>query len=206
MSDLSVHEAAAVFAALDPSLKRNPEGHYRGPATYRGGDNPTALSIDTSKGGRFYDHVAGQGGDTIDYVRAHLGTDFKGACRVISAITGRDLAGKPQPQRRRFSPDMLAKARRFRIGITWRLERHLELLKEELWGPRQAEVAPAVRSLTAWRSEIDQWSDYKSASVMTQLSRRIPKIVDAAIAEAAEAERQLADAIAGVFREGSAAA
>jgi len=132
MSDLATHEAAAVFAALDPLFKPNPQGQYRGPANYRGGDNPNALSIDLSRGGRYFDHVAGQGGDVVDYVKAALNTDFRGACRVIEELTGRPIAAG-QRQRPRFSREILIKAERFQIGLLWRIDRHLEALKAELW-------------------------------------------------------------------------
>jgi hypothetical protein len=206
MSNLSPHEAAAVFSALDPKFRPNPQGRHRGPATYRGGDNPTSLSVDLSNGGRYFDHVAGKGGDVVDFVQAHLGIDFRGACRVISEITGQDLAQPKKPKRRRFAPDTLAKAERFRVGLIWRIERSLKTLKAELLGPRREQAAPAIRSLTDWRREIESWTTYRSAAIMVQLSRRVPKLVNAAIEEAAEAERELAEAIAGVFGEGSAAA
>ncbi len=132
MSDLATHEAAAVFAALDPLFKPNSRGQYRGPANYRGGDNPKALSIDLSRGGRYFDHVAGQGGDVVDYVKAALNTDFHGARRVIEGITGRPI-GAATDRKPRFSRETLIKAERFQIGLLWRIDRHLEVLKAELW-------------------------------------------------------------------------
>lgn len=131
MSSLSVHEKAAVHAVLDPDFVPDAKGRYRGPANYRGGDNSNALSIDVEKG-IWFDHVVGEGGDTIDYVRKALNTDFRGACRAIEQIIGRNPIASTPPHRR-LSAETLAKAARFRVGILWQLDRYLETLTAELW-------------------------------------------------------------------------
>jgi hypothetical protein len=143
-------------------------------------------------------------GDAIEFVRKIEGIGFSEAVRLLADRYGVAVETKPGRQRRRLPPPTLAKAARFRVGVIWRIERSLDVLKPELLGPRHDEVASAVRSLTEWRAEIEHWSDYRAATVMVQLRAR--KLVNAAIQEAAEAERQLAGAIAGAFREGSAAA
>jgi hypothetical protein len=43
-------EAQRVFAAFLPGFRADAQGPYRGPATYRGGDNKHALYIDAKQG------------------------------------------------------------------------------------------------------------------------------------------------------------
>ena len=195
-----------VYSALIPNFRADSRGRHRGPSTYRDGGNPSALLIDT-RTGRWHDFVTGAGGDPIDYGQLAAGTDFRGACRIIEQIIGRNpIASDCQTHRRRFSQKTLLKAGRFRIGILWKIDRYLAMLKAELWGPRQSEVAPAVRSLTIWRSEIQRYNPYQSAELMMKLSRRLPDMVRAAIAEAAASEEHLAAAIAGSPENGDKAA
>jgi hypothetical protein len=111
--------------------------------------------------------------------------------------------GKRKP---RYSKEMLEKGTRFRVGILWHIERDLAALKTELFGPQHEKAAAGVRSLTEWQAEIQAWSTYKATSVMVQLAPRIPKIVNTAIQEATEAERVLAEAIAGVLGRNAEAA
>jgi hypothetical protein len=195
MSILTPHQAAAVFTAITPALRLDVHGRARTSTKYRGGDNPTAVSIDTLKGGRYFDQVTGKGGDVIDYVKEHLGTNSKGACKFIADIAGQDLAARTEHPRPRFSNDAKTKAARFRVGILWRLERNLAVVKAELFGPQHDKAAAATKDLTTWRAIVEQWSLYRAQAVMTQLNRRCPQLVAAAVAEAAEAERELMEAI-----------
>ena len=201
MSDLSQQEAAAVFGGIIPEFRPDSKGNYRGAASYRNGDNKTALSIQISNGGRYFDHVLGKGGDCVDFVRAALKTDFKSACKVIADMTGRDLLKPLDRRKRRFSTETLVKAARFRVGILWHIDRGLAVLKDELFGPNHDKAAIGVKSLTEARAEVSTWSDYKAADAMCRLSRSAPRLVNAAIQEAAEAERTLAEAIASAFGE-----
>jgi hypothetical protein len=45
---------------------------------------------------------------------------------------GRPIASA-QTRTPRFSRETLIKAERFQIGLLWRIDRHLEVLKAELW-------------------------------------------------------------------------
>ena len=63
--------------------------------------------------------------------------------------------------------------------------------------PSTEQIALAIRKLTDYRSSIARQNPYQSAELMRKLARRLPRVVRAAIAEAVEAEQQLAKAIAG---------
>jgi hypothetical protein len=92
------HEAAAVFAALDPLFKPNAQGQYRGPANYRGGDNPKAFSVGLSRGGSYFDHVAGQGGDVVAYApstnRLIMTLDILNIARNASRLSKKTVNSK----------------------------------------------------------------------------------------------------------------
>ncbi len=69
--------------------------------------------------------------------------------------------------------------------------------------PNAEQIGAAIRKLTDYRSEIARQSPYQTAELMIRLSRHMPRLVRTAIAEAAEAEKQLARTIASAFREES---
>jgi len=69
--------------------------------------------------------------------------------------------------------------------------------------PNAEQIAGAIKKLTDYRSEISRQSPYQTAELMIRLSRRMPRLVRTAVAEAADAQTQLARAIASAFREDS---
>lgn len=208
MIALSEFEAAAVFHALIPDFRPNGRGHYRGPAIYRGGDNRSALSVDLSQGGRYFDHVANEGGDTVDYVRKHLGCRFREAAGFISEVIGREvLEPRSAKKRPRFDEATLANGEQFRRGFIWRIEAYLATLKDELWKSDEPpeRIAKAIRELTDSLADVQRWSGYKTVAVMRTLQRRIPDIVQKCIEEGAQFDRQLAIAIVGAIPREAAA-
>ena len=88
--EFSESEAERVFSAYIPGFRVDCCGRYRGPATYRGGDNPQALSVDTSQR-KWFDFVLNEGGDSIAFVQKCEQCNFREACSIISGIIGRDL-------------------------------------------------------------------------------------------------------------------
>lgn len=195
---LSPSEAERAFSAMLPQFRPSSNGRGRSVASHRGGDNPTALSVDISNGGRYYDHVTGNGGDVFDLAKLHLGgVGFREAVRFVSGVVGRDLLeNRPATKRKRHTPEALAKAVRFRVGLIWRIEECLQAARQELWGDRHEEAAAVIQDLTRWLSTIAKWSDYKAADLMKALGRRVPHLVERCIEEAADLDRQLAHALA----------
>jgi hypothetical protein len=194
MSSLSPREAAAVFAAIIPGFRLDARGKYRGPAGYRGGDNPTALSVDVSRGGLYFDHVSGDGGDVVDFAKVARDTDLKSACRFVSDTIGRDiLTGKPT--RQQYSRQTLARAALFQSGAAAIAERTLELIKPLLWSD-DAEIAAAagmvVQTLTEELPIIRNWRPDEAVAAMR---RAKPSLVRQCVADANEARLQLAEAI-----------
>jgi hypothetical protein len=191
MNQLSTHEAGAVFAALNPGFKPDSRGRYRGPASYRGGDNPSALSVDVARG-VWFDHVAGKGGDEIDFVRKALNTNFRGACRAIESIIGRPFTNPPKHVQR-VSQAALADAEMFRLGFRWAIERHLDALKELWCMDETAGTTSSIRDATRLLGAVQRWTAWDAACFMRRYRSR--RFIQACIAEAKEAQAQLVRAI-----------
>src|SRR4051794_3579864 len=114
-SRLSRSECASVFAYFNPGFQPGSNGRWRGPATYRGGNNPNALSIDLDRG--WYDHVLGEGGDCIGFAMRCMDADFVRACKLIEDIIGRDLLDCDrdcEPRRPLYTEQELVDAELFR--------------------------------------------------------------------------------------------
>jgi len=47
---------------------------------------------------------------------------------------------------RNRSSETIARAKKFRTGALWAIERNLATLKAEIFGPRHREVTPAIRA------------------------------------------------------------
>ena len=181
-----------MYTATIENFRTDSQGHYRGPSAYRDGDNPTALSINTETG-LWFDFVTGEGGDVIDYVRAAFATDFRGACKVIAEIIGRNPIATPRPQRPSFPESKFVDGALFRIGFRWFLERYLEPLKELLWLDETAATATAIRDTTKLLESAKSWTAWEAAWFMTR--HRDKQFVTDCIAEARQAQVELAAAI-----------
>ncbi|MGH9652469.1 MAG: hypothetical protein ACRD6B_03270 [Bryobacteraceae bacterium] len=209
-------EQAAVYAALVPGYSPDKK---RYPAKYRGGDSPYALAIDLERG--WYDHVLGEGGDCIAFLQRVRQCDFAEALREIGAIIGRDLSsGEPMKPRPKHGEHTLCRAELLAVGLAWRIDRALELLKAELDGPLCTEAATAVRNLTRWQECIRSWRylrlngpekdprsyyEYgwtgRGQQEAVEVSRKLsPKIVRECIAEAEETYGWVAHVVRGLER------
>ncbi len=207
-SDLTLppNDSALVFAHFIRGFRPDSRGQWRGPAAYRGGNNPTALAIDAQRG-VWYDHVTAEGGDCIALVQRCLDTDFRSACRAISDIIGRDLLDRyASPQRPRFGQDELAQAELFRVGLRWNLERSLTLLKDCLWDDLLTDKNETrIKELTQLLAQANTWTPYEAAGHARELKRSRPKLVAGCIAETREMQLSMARSIVSM-RAGEVAA
>ena len=205
---LSPHETERVFAHFLPHFKPSEHGHYRGPATYRGGDNPTALVIDAEQG-VFFDHATGEGGDAITFVMRALDTDFVGECRTVAGIIGRSLLDdRERPRQPRYSDADLAQAELFRAGLVWHVERELRRHKEVMWSALEMHddggQAEPIRRLTKFLAELAGWTAYQSAEALTDFRKRQPALAHECIAEARETQILLAAIVASLSQRKAA--
>jgi hypothetical protein len=207
--NLSQSDQAAVYSSILPRFQPDRNGRYRGPATHRGGDNRTSLTIDLAKG-LWFDHATGSGGDAIAFVQIALNTNFKSACKAVSEVLGRNiLSDSLAPSRPRYSEQVLANAEFFRIGLSWRVEHALVTLKECMWrdaNVEDANVENAIRSLTQQLSSTLGWNAYEAAAAYIGMSRLDSQLVDACIAEATKAQTDVAALIVAIATAEAAAA
>jgi hypothetical protein len=199
MPELSPYESSLVYAHYVPNFRPNARGHHRGPATDRGGDNPQALAVDLHKG-VWFDHVTGEGGDAIAFAMRVLNTDFRGACRAIEAIIGRDIL-QPQhawsgPKTWRPNRRQASRLRLFKTGFIWALERYLAELKAPLLEGGDADEG-AIRQTTALLAEAHGWNLDR---ILLELGHQPPALVAQCIEEVLEAQLQLAALIAHARR------
>jgi hypothetical protein len=170
-------------------------GCWRGPAVYRGGNNPQALGVDVRKG--YFDFVTGEGGDPISFVMRARGVDFRAAVRIVEGIIGRALIDgrSARPAAPRFSSEELTHAELFRVGLTWRIERELQTAKLALWTEDHEAAAAKTHALTEALESALRWSTYEAAEMMSQTE---PALVAECAAEARDAQIQLAHVIVAI--------
>ncbi len=100
--------------------------HGRAAAFYRGGDNPTAVSIDLERG-RFYDHVTGIGGGCLALVETAL------SCSRADALGWLEQNGFIEPRRlspadrRQFAQRRAMAEQNVQTAEAWRAQRLYEL-------------------------------------------------------------------------------
>jgi hypothetical protein len=204
MPELSPYESSLVYAHYVPNFRPNPRGHHRGPATDRGGDNPQALAVDLHKA-VWFDHVTGEGGDAIAFAMRVLNTDFRGACRAIEPIIGRDVLRRQQSRnrpQRRPNRNQASRIRLFRTGFLWALERQLADLKAPLLEGGEVDEN-AIRQLSGLLAEAQAWNLDR---ILTELCNWPSEFVGECINEALEAQLQLAAVIARIGQHEEAAA
>ncbi len=189
----SQQEAALILAHFIPGFRADRRGRYRGPATYRNGDNPTAFAVDLERG-IWHDFVTGDGGDCISLAMLCTGTSFKDACRLIREIIGRDVLEPGVPAKSKHSAADLAKAELFSVGFRWRLERHLALLKEALWS-ELLEDPSIIAQVTDLLSRVNTWTVCEAVGFMAEFERRRPMFVRSCIGEARHSQLHLARVI-----------
>jgi hypothetical protein len=192
---LSQSEAVLVFSALVPKF-RITRGSYRGPAFYRDGDNNTSLSISTEHGGKYYDFGTGAGGDVITFVQLVRDSNFLTACRVIEDIIGRPLLDNQHKLAKpTFRQAELARAELFQTGYSWWLQRYVTTLKK-LWGIDEQGIPPdRIYQATQLFESVREWSTYTTVEFLRRFQSAHQKFVNQCIAEAQEAQRELARAI-----------
>ena len=202
---LSPYEYAMVFEHFVPGFQPDTRGRWRGSTSYRGGDNPTALAIDLERNA-WYDHVLGEGGDSIAFVMRCLDVNFISACKAISDIIGRPLLDAPQPPRPQYSDARLTRAQLFKMGFAWDIERKLELVKEAFFCdllPDEPE-RKRIKRLTELLDKVRAWTPYEAARFMIALEGTQPDWVAECVAEAKETELWLATIIAAISTEAAA--
>lgn len=69
---------------------------FRAPATWRSGDNPSAVSLDDSRG-IWHDFVTDQGGGILDFVITVKGGTRKDALGIVAEFAGISLISESQP-------------------------------------------------------------------------------------------------------------
>jgi hypothetical protein len=194
---LSESEANLVFSAIIPRFSANPRGQYRGRAFYRDGDNDKSLSVTTAGGGKFYDFVTGEGGDTIAFVRLVNHCDFLAACQFITDITGRPILDtQHKPAKPPFTQADLTRAELFQTGYSWWLERYLTRLKALWFVDEQAIPPDQIYQTTQLFECVREWSTYTTVQFLREFKPAHRTFVNECIAEAEEAQLELARAIA----------
>ena len=128
------HAKGATGATLAELLDRVPiselVGALGGPALrngrcrawYRGGENPTSLSIDEQRG-CWYDNGAGRGGGKLDLIQAVLGCDRRSAVQWLADYCGVALRRGSRHELRRFAARRSTAERRAHDLTRWRADR-----------------------------------------------------------------------------------
>jgi hypothetical protein len=163
-----------------------------------------SFAIDPETGRWFCHSECLRGGDILELERLVYGGTFPDVKRRVFQIVGRavDQANMPQfAQPPRFTGEQLSDGEFFRIGLTWRIERALEVLKEYLWsGDGEALVGEEIAFLTAKPAEADRWTMLEAAEAMLAAD---PDLVAECRREAQDTQFQLALGIRAAGTKGS---
>lgn len=154
---------SAIYTGLTGvDLRSSTQDHYRAPAPWREGKEPS-VSLDDTKG-MWYDHKTNEGGGKLDLVARATGCSRQEALRWVSNFAGIPLSqaspaaiGDMRQAKRDLDRDLPDAQlwRRSAVGIG---EELLGTLKESLWStdeklqPRTGEVAEWTRRIARWRS------------------------------------------------------
>ena len=119
--------SSIVAALVGPEVK-----HGRCRAWWRGGDNPTSVSIDEEKG-CWYDHGRGNGGGILDLIQTVLGCDRRDARKWLDQRRGFSLNDRRPLTReeKRAYAQRRAYAEREADDLTAFREEALRLLRDE---------------------------------------------------------------------------
>ena len=194
-------EQIRVAAQTDlPALAE--EAGYRRPKTAGGrrwhccfckDSNPSAYGYPNG----MYSFCCGRWSDAIDLEQLARGGTFVDAVRRMAERYGLNPTRARNAQYPRITSEVIAEAELFQIGLVWRIERALEVVKRHLWteeGHRDAENT--CRRLTEHLAAVRAWSPYEAARIHALASGS--ETARASVSEGREAYRMLAAAIAGV--------
>lgn len=167
----------------------------------------------------WHDFGSGEHGDVIDFIQRIENLTFPEAVRILAERYGIPVdASAKRPARPRHSEETLSLAYQLIVGLRWRIDRNLEVLKLQLYGSRHEQVAPAIKTLTSWKARIDGctalwlngppkdprsywevvWRGRRQQDEAVELLKKLSwKVARECIAEAAEANKVLAEAISG---------
>jgi hypothetical protein len=160
------------------------------------------LAVDVETG-RWYCHSEClRGGDIFEFEDLLYRGTFLDVKRRVFKLVGRPLNGANTPkvgQPTQFTDEQLSDGEFFRIGLTWRIERALEVLKDYLWhGDGEVLVGEKMAFLTTKLAEMDRWTLQQAAEAMLAADR---DLVAECRLEARDAQFRIALGIRSWWRE-----
>jgi hypothetical protein len=186
--DFSLIEVALYYSVRVPELVQRGR-QWRGPCPIHHGDG-LSFSVDPETGRSYCFSQCGRGWDIVGFECEFSGVGFREAVEAIGAIVGRSLLAdsleSPQPK---YSGEQLAVGELFRVGLAWRIERDLEIVKGELLGPRHKDAVAAMRRLTEHHEWIQRCTPSEAVAAVECLN---PELVHQCIWEAREAQLEIA--------------
>ncbi|MBV9762106.1 MAG: hypothetical protein JO340_16195 [Acidobacteriaceae bacterium] len=167
----------------------------------------------------YYCFGCNAGGDVFKFIQEKEALTFPQALRFLAeryGIGGTDLA-TDRPRRPHHSESTLVRSEQLVVGLSWRIQRALEATKAELFGPEHEKAARATQVLTYWSDQIRSWRyltlngppkdprsywelvwSHGGREEAVMLLLKLPrKLVRECIAEAREAQMQLAAVLVG---------
>jgi hypothetical protein len=147
-------------------------------------------------GNHFHCFTCDRSFDAIGLEQRARGGTPGDAIRRLAERYGLSSAPGRITQRPRVTTEAIAEAELFRVGLAWRIERALEVVKRHLWTEDgNSDAEDACRRLTEHLAAVRAWSPYEAARVHRLASAL--ELARDSVAEAREAYRVLARAIAG---------
>ncbi len=188
------------LSGLIPALGGSKVIRGRTTAFYRGGDNPTSLSIDDSRG-VWQDFVAAKGGGVLDLIQEALGCTRREAAEWLASYHGTTLDRQTPAQARRWRGKYLAAKAAADELLAWRQQRVRELIgKRNRLVDDESFASAAARTLLQYEARAeDEWawdfiwahaSDHEAAEAVQEQLDRFEAATPRALIVLRQAERR----------------
>jgi CHC2 zinc finger len=147
------------------------------------------LAVDVETGLWYCHSQCGRGGDVFEFESLLNGGTFPEVKRRVYETVGRVDLDCTRYLPARFTNQQLADAEFFRIGLSWRIHRALDAVKEQLWKGGDLLVANEIAQLTAKTAAVEHWTMLESAESMLAAD---PELVAECRKEAQDAQFHIA--------------